>query len=121
LVPKSLSLVLKSAVVLFPLLAGGFLTFLGGEKLYEANTVQVDRWISPYGLLAFCSMQMQEVGISLNLDFRTANLLLSKVQCRASLVFQPLNYDGEGETGEDVVVGVQFPFRVVDLQVNQLF
>jgi hypothetical protein len=112
---------LKSAVVLFPLLAGGFLTFLGGERLYEANTVQGEKWIAPYGLLAFSSTQMREVGISLRPDFRRADLLQSKVPCEVWLVFQPLSYDGQGENEEDAVVGVQFPFRVVNPDILQFF
>jgi len=48
----------KSAVVLFPLLAGGFLTFLGGERFYEASAFKVEGWRTPFGLLAFSSEQL---------------------------------------------------------------
>jgi hypothetical protein len=129
LVPKSLSLVLKSAVVLFPLLAGSFLTFLGGERLYEANTVQVKRWTTPFGLLAFSSTSLdlfdptkESIRIYINLDMRSAytNVLQGIVDCDVFLEFRLPSYDSQGITEEDIVVGVQFPFRVVNLRNFQL-
>jgi len=53
-------LILKLLVVLFPIGAGLFLTNLGVVKLNEAIIVPVRRLITPYGFLAFSSIQLQQ-------------------------------------------------------------
>jgi hypothetical protein len=130
LIPKSLSLLLKSAVVLFPLLAGGFLTFLGGERLYEASAVQVEKWTAPFGLLAFSSTQLApttdggkqciKMQIRLDMKAKEANVLQGIARCEVFLGFSLPSYDEKEETEEDVYFGVQFPFRVVNLRNLQL-
>ena len=119
MIPKSLSLALKSAVVLFPLIAGASLTILGGARLYEANTVQVDRWTSPYGLLAFCSTQLEQIRITLKPDLRNSDLLQGKASCTVFVDFTMPSGDPKTFTEEEIYVGVQIPFKVVNLQFQE--
>jgi hypothetical protein len=107
LIPKALSLALKSAVVLFPLIAGASLTILGGARLYEANAVKVDKWASPYGLLVFSSKELEQINIKLRPDLRTSDALQGKAYCTIWVDVTMPSEDPKTYFEEDIYIGIQ--------------
>ena len=108
----------KSIVIIFPILTGALLTGWGTAKLGEANLVTVGQWNAPHGLLVFSSEQLSRlphVHVGAHLSS------LAPVEGNTVPTDVELNFGwdwGHPEYAipEEVTVGVQFPFGVVNYQ-----
>jgi len=49
----------KIVIVVFPIVAGLFLTILGALELYNATVVPIPKWEAPYGFLLFSSAKSE--------------------------------------------------------------
>jgi len=106
---------LKSIVVIFPILIGGLLTGWGTAKLGEANLVPAEQWNTPHGLLVFSSEKFQNppyvhVGASLHPSIVEGNMIPAEVELGFGWDWGNPDY----AIPEEVTVGVQFPFGIVN-------
>ena len=104
---------LKSFIKLFPIVTGIVLTGLGIINMSEANLVPVEEWSSPYGLLVFSSEPLSNVNIHLNIRLTLNDLMSQRIPTNMELSFElaephVLNMYPDRE----ILVGVQFPFKV---------
>ena len=106
---------LKSIVVIFPILIGALLTGWGTAKLGEANLVPTEQWHTPHGLLIFSSERLRNppsvhVGAYLSPSNVEGNMIPAEVE----LMFGWDWTNPEHAIPEEVTVGVQFPFGIVN-------
>ena len=108
---------LKSIVAIFPILTGALLTGLGAARLREANIVPAEKWEAPYGLLVFSSERLDaayiHVGANLGLYPLEGNMVPAEVEFSFSWDWCGA-YDPGIALPVEVVVGVQFPFKIVN-------
>ena len=105
---RGLAFFLRLAVVLFPLLAGSFLLYLGTDKLNQAY-FQREQWVAPNGLLAFSSMQAQ---------VSWAHLGMHAMSAKNGLTDTYLDYDLRLQSGfvpGEQVGGFQIPYGLSSL------
>lgn len=111
---KSIAIIFKSIAVIFPILIGALLTGWGTAKLGEANLVPVEQWNAPYGLLVFSSEQLStayvHVGVGVSPSHIEGNMVPADVEFNFGWEWGDPKY----AIPEEVTVGVQFPFGVVN-------
>ncbi|MFP3984849.1 MAG: hypothetical protein ACLFU9_02635 [Candidatus Bathyarchaeia archaeon] len=113
----------KSIAIVFPILMGTLLTGWGAAKLREANIVPAERWEAPYGLLVFSSERLDRVDIHVGANLGKYPLEHNRVAAGVELSF---GWDWGGAKDpevtlpDEVVVGVQFPFKVANYEDFEL-
>lgn len=106
---------LKSFIVLFPIVAGVFLTGLGIVNMREANLVLVEEWNSPYGLLVFSSEPLSRTILHLDIHLTLSDLESRKIPTSVELFFELAEPEVFKEYPDrEVLVGVQFPFKITN-------
>ena len=96
---------LKFLVILFPLVAGIFLTISGVAKLNEANIIPVKQWTTPYGFLVFSSTQLQNVESHIWME--NINIKEDTTLCNIPFSFKLTN-----ASSEEQILGFQLPCTV---------
>ena len=104
----------KSFVFIFPILTGAFLTIWGTAKLGQANLVPVERWNAPHGLLVFSSEQLVKAYVHVGIGVSPSHVEGNAVPAEVDLSFGWDWGNPERAIPDEVTVGVQFPFGVVN-------
>jgi hypothetical protein len=112
---------LKSIVVIFPILVGALLTGWGIAKLGEVNLVPVEQWIGPHGLLVFSSEKLSRVYVHVGVSMSPSHVEGNMVPTEVELSFGWDWGNPEYVIPEEVTVGVQFPFGVVNYHDFQIY
>ena len=102
---RRLALIFRLVVILFPLVSGLFLCFLGTDRLNQAYPRE-EPWIAPNGVLAFSSMQAQVRWAYLGLQGVSVKNDTAEAWLDYDLVLQPGFIPGEQ------IGGFQVPYVV---------
>lgn len=105
---------IKSFVIVFPILTGALLTIWGTAKLGEANLVPVEQWNAPHGLLVFSSEQLSKAYVHVGVGVSPSHVEGDTVPTEVAFSFCWDWGNPEYAIPEEVTVGVQFPFGVVN-------
>lgn len=110
--PKHSFHILKLLVVVFPVVAGLFLTSLGVVKLNQASEKPIPKPLAPYGILAFSSEELDSARSSLGFVLDDMKIKENLVLAKIGTVFCFLNSSTEQEPSHEVTFGFQVPYNV---------
>ena len=105
---------LKSIVVIFPILIGALLAGWGTAKLGEANLVLAEQWNTPPGLLVFSSEQLSGAYVHVGAYLSRSHVEGNMVPAEVELMFGWDWGNPKYAIPEEVTVGVQFPFGILN-------
>jgi len=111
---------LKSIAIIFPIVMGSVLTGMGAVRLSEANLVPAEPWSTPYGLLVFSSVPLESTAMHVGISMARASPESNRVVTQLELNFDLGRHENFTKASAEVVVGVQFPFRIAEYQEFEL-